>query len=102
MTVYKALRELNIRPGQIVAISGAGDGLGALAIQYAKAMKLRVLAIDTKEKESHCRYLGTNFFVDSSNEDKVVKRVKKVSTPLLSSPSNLFHSSIPKVAHMEQ
>jgi len=45
--VYKGLKESGARPGQTVAIVGAGGGLGSLAQQYAKAMGLRVIAIDT-------------------------------------------------------
>ena len=46
ITVYKGLKEAQVRPGQTVAIVGAGGGLGSLAQQYAKAMGLRVIAID--------------------------------------------------------
>jgi propanol-preferring alcohol dehydrogenase len=59
ITVYKGLKEANARPGQLVAIVGAGGGLGALAQQYAKAMGLRVLAIDTgDEKKQMCEMMG--------------------------------------------
>ena len=51
ITVYKSLKTANLRPGQWVAISGAAGGLGSLAVQYAKAIGLRVLGIDGgKEK----------------------------------------------------
>ncbi|KAJ5211575.1 Polyketide synthase enoylreductase [Penicillium cinerascens] len=43
-----------------VAIVGAGGGLGSLAQQYAKAMGLRVVAIDGgDEKRVMCEQLGT-------------------------------------------
>lgn len=45
MTVYKALKQARLSVGQWVAITGAGGGLGHLAVQYAVAMGLRVLAI---------------------------------------------------------
>jgi len=45
-TVYKALKECNVRPGQFVVIAGAGGGLGHLAVQYAKSMGMRVIALD--------------------------------------------------------
>ena len=38
ITVYKALKEADMRAGQWVCISGAAGGLGSLAVQYAKAM----------------------------------------------------------------
>ena len=43
---HRGLKESGARPGQSVAIVGAGGGLGSLAQQYAKAMGLRVIAID--------------------------------------------------------
>lgn len=60
LTVYKGLKESNARPGQTVAIVGAGGGLGAMAQQYAKAMGLRVVAIDGgDEKRELCEKLGS-------------------------------------------
>lgn len=59
LTVYKGLKESGIRPGQTVAIVGAGGGLGSLALQYAKAMGLQVVAIDGgDEKKAMCEKLG--------------------------------------------
>src|SRR5262250_3338751 len=46
VTTYKALKETRTRPGEWVVISGAGGGLGHVAIQYAKAMGLHVAAVD--------------------------------------------------------
>ena len=48
VTSYKGIKETNARPGEWIAISGAG-GLGHLAIQYAKVMGLRVCAIDVDD-----------------------------------------------------
>lgn len=48
VTAYKGIRETGARPGQWLAISGIG-GLGHLAVQYANAMGLRVVAIDVAE-----------------------------------------------------
>ena len=45
VTVYKGLKMTEARPGQWVAISGIG-GLGHVAVQYARAMGLRVAAVD--------------------------------------------------------
>ena len=45
VTTYKGLKETEARPGEWVAISGVG-GLGHVAIQYAKAMGLKVVALD--------------------------------------------------------
>jgi propanol-preferring alcohol dehydrogenase len=50
VTVYKGLKETEARPGQWVAISGIG-GLGHIAVQYARAMGLRVLAVDIDDSK---------------------------------------------------
>ena len=45
ITVYRALKYSKTHIGDWVAIPGAGGGLGHLAVQYATAMGLRVVAI---------------------------------------------------------
>ena len=77
ITVYKGLKESNARPGQTVAVVGAGGGLGSLACQYAKAMGLQVIAIDTgEEKEAMVKKLGAYAFVDFTKSSDVVKDVQ--------------------------
>merc|ERR1712000_608459 len=46
ITVYKGLKESGAKPGDTIAIVGAGGGLGTMAVQYASAMGLHVIAID--------------------------------------------------------
>ncbi|RNL84227.1 alcohol dehydrogenase AdhP [Halostreptopolyspora alba] len=50
VTVYKGLKCTGVRPGQWVVISGIG-GLGHLAVQYAVAMGMRVIAVDIAEEK---------------------------------------------------
>jgi len=65
VTVYKAVRDANTRLGDWVVIPGAGGGLGHLAIQYAVAKGLRVVAVDTGEKKrTACLDLGAEKFID--------------------------------------
>ncbi|CCH61398.1 hypothetical protein TBLA_0E03440 [Henningerozyma blattae CBS 6284] len=65
VTVYKALKSADLAAGQWVAISGACGGLGSLAIQFAKAMGLRVLGIDGgEEKKKMFHELGGEVFLD--------------------------------------
>lgn len=81
LTVYKALKESNARPGQQIAIAGAGGGLGVFALQYAKAMGLHPIAIDGGEAKGEvCRKLGAQAFVDFSKAGvDVVEEVRKAS-----------------------
>ena len=77
ITVYKGLKESGARPGQTVAIVGAGGGLGSLACQYAKAMSLQVIAIDTgDDKKEMTSKLGAEHFVDFAKSQNVVKDVQ--------------------------
>jgi len=63
ITTYKGIKQTEARPGEWVAISGAG-GLGHLAIQYAKAMGLLVCAIDIDDgKLAHATRLGADFVI---------------------------------------
>ncbi|KAG7453245.1 mannitol-1-phosphate dehydrogenase M1PDH1 [Guyanagaster necrorhizus] len=77
LTVYRALKESRARIGNWIAISGAGGGLGHLAIQYAVAMGLRVIAIDTSdEKRDLCLSLGAETFIDFMKGKDLVEEVK--------------------------
>lgn len=71
ITTYKGIKETEARPGQWIAISGIG-GLGHLGIQYAKAMGLRVCAIDIDEgKLAHAKKLGAELVVNARTADAV-------------------------------
>ncbi|KAF5092131.1 hypothetical protein D0Z03_003031 [Geotrichum reessii] len=76
ITVYKALKVADISPGEWVAITGAGGGLGSLAIQYAKAMGFRVIGIDTGDAKAElCKSLGAEAFVDFLTTKDIVKDI---------------------------
>src|SRR5271154_5272773 len=69
ITTYKGVKETGARPGEWIAISGAG-GLGHLAIQYAKAMGLQVCAVDIDDgKLAHATRLGADFVVNAKTGD---------------------------------
>jgi propanol-preferring alcohol dehydrogenase len=95
ITVYKGLKESGAKPGQTVAIVGAGGeildilryefvanqtegGLGSLAQQYAKAMGLQVVAIDTgaDKRDMSLNDLGASAFVDFKESKDVVADVR--------------------------
>jgi propanol-preferring alcohol dehydrogenase len=81
LTVYKGLKESGARPGQFVAIVGAGGGLGSMALQYARAMGLHTIAIDGgSEKEKMCKELGASAYVDFTTSKNVIDDVK-AATP---------------------
>ena len=81
ITVYKGLKESGARPGDSVAIVGAGGGLGSMAVQYAKAMGLHSIAIDGgAEKGEMTKRLGATAYVDFMSSKDIVADVK-AATP---------------------
>jgi alcohol dehydrogenase, propanol-preferring len=71
VTTYKGLKETEARPGEWVAILGIG-GLGHVAVQYAKAMGLHVVALDVAaEKLALARAAGADVAVDARSADAV-------------------------------
>ena len=73
VTVYKGLKETECKPGDWVVVSGIG-GLGHMAVQYARAMGYRVIAVDIADpKLELAKKLGAEITVDASAEDPVEK-----------------------------
>jgi propanol-preferring alcohol dehydrogenase len=73
VTVYKGLKELEAKPGDWVAVSGIG-GLGHMAVQYAKAMGLHVVAVDIAEdKLKLARDLGADLTFNAVDQDPVAE-----------------------------
>ena len=71
VTSYKGLKETGARPGEWVVISGVG-GLGHLAVQYAKAMGLKVCAVDVDDRKlEHAKRLGADALVNAKHGDPV-------------------------------
>ncbi|KAF8753859.1 Zinc-binding dehydrogenase [Rhizoctonia solani] len=84
VTVFKAIKQAGTQPGDIIVISGAGGGLGHLAIQYAiNGFGLRVIALDTgDEKKALCQKLGAEAFVDFKSSSDLIEEIKKVADGL--------------------
>ncbi|KAF8209459.1 chaperonin 10-like protein [Mycena galopus ATCC 62051] len=77
VTIYKALKETNPQLGKWIAIPGAGGGLGHLGVQYAVAMGMRVIAIDTGDaKRDLCLKLGAEKWVDFKTSTNLIQDVK--------------------------
>jgi alcohol dehydrogenase, propanol-preferring len=73
VTTYRGLKRSNTRPGQWVAVLGIG-GLGHIAVQYAKAMGMRVAAVDVAvDKLRLAKSLGAEVTVDATKGDPVAK-----------------------------
>jgi propanol-preferring alcohol dehydrogenase len=78
VTVYKGLKETEVKPGEWVAVSGVG-GLGHMAVQYAKAMGMHVAAIDVHpEKLALAAELGAEIVLDASEADPAAELQKRI------------------------
>lgn len=78
VTVYKGLKEAEVRPGEWVAVSGIG-GLGHMAVQYAKAMGMHVAAIDIHgDKLALAARLGAEITIDARQVDPAAELQKRI------------------------
>ncbi len=78
VTVYKGLKETEVKPGQWVAVSGIG-GLGHMAVQYAKAMGMHVVAVDVgADKLALAKSLGADMTVNAAEADPVAEVTQAV------------------------
>ncbi|KAL0580049.1 hypothetical protein V5O48_001984 [Marasmius crinis-equi] len=103
LTVYRALKQSNTKAGQWIAITGAGGGLGHLAVQFAVHKGLRVIAIGThslvlsrktsnlyeadradtgSEKKELCTKLGAERWVDFKESKNLVQDVMEAADGL--------------------
>lgn len=77
ITVFNSMRNSGVKPGSVVAVQGIG-GLGHLAIQYAKRMGFRTVAISgTNSKRDLAMELGADEFFNDREHD-VVKELQKM------------------------
>lgn len=99
ITVYKALKEANVKPGQWVCISGAAGGLGSLAIQYAKAMGLRVIGIDGGPGKEELFYsLGGEKFIDFTKFSTNNLMVRAIQEATQGGPHGVINVSVSDAA----
>ena len=69
VTTYKGIKETEARPGEWLGVSGVG-GLGHVAVQYAKAMGLHVVAVDVADdKLQLARTHGADVTVNATTPD---------------------------------
>ena len=77
VTTYKGIKETEARPGEWIVISGIG-GLGHVAVQYAKAMGLHIVALDvTEEKLALARSLGADIAVNGRTPNAIEEVLKE-------------------------
>ncbi|KAI9717302.1 MAG: hypothetical protein M1812_004829 [Candelaria pacifica] len=82
VTTYAALRKSGAKSGQWVVISGAGGGLGHIAVQLSsRGMSQRVIGIDHGSKEKLVYDSGAEAFIDLTKHDdkSIVEEVKNIT-----------------------
>ncbi|KAJ3310955.1 hypothetical protein HDU76_003238, partial [Blyttiomyces sp. JEL0837] len=73
LTCFNAIRNMNVKPGELVAVQGIG-GLGHLAIQICQKMGLKTVAISSgAAKKPLSLQLGAQLYIDASTSDPVVE-----------------------------
>ncbi|KAK5052105.1 hypothetical protein LTR84_002909 [Exophiala bonariae] len=59
----------------------AGGGLGHFAVQYARVMGMRVIAVDEgDDKAVFCKELGAEEFIDFKKTPNIASQVQKITT----------------------
>ncbi|HEX2526978.1 MAG TPA: alcohol dehydrogenase AdhP [Geminicoccus sp.] len=78
VTVYKGLKETEVKPGEWVVVSGIG-GLGHMAVQYARAMGMHVAAVDIhQDKLDLATKLGADLVVNAKETDPVAEIQRRI------------------------
>ncbi|WWD17603.1 hypothetical protein CI109_102044 [Kwoniella shandongensis] len=80
ITAYKCVQNCNIKPGEWLVVIGAGGGMGHLAVQYARVVGARVIAIDGGDHKRHfCLSLGAEQYIDFKTVPSIVDEVQRIT-----------------------
>ncbi|ORY69036.1 chaperonin 10-like protein [Pseudomassariella vexata] len=101
ITAYHAVKGCNLQEGQWIAIVGCG-GLGHLAIQYAKAMKLKTIGLDISNAQLEAvKTLGADIVINTMEEPNYEAKIKELTNggchaAAVFSASNAAYETAPK------
>ncbi|PSN68626.1 GroES-like protein [Corynespora cassiicola Philippines] len=101
ITAYHAVKGCELDSGRWIAIVGCG-GLGHLAVQYAKAMGLKVIGIDVSDSQLQAvKELGADATINTLKEPDFQIKVKRITSggcdaAAVFSASNMAYESAPK------
>ncbi|PRT55918.1 Alcohol dehydrogenase 1 [Wickerhamiella sorbophila] len=76
VTVYKAIKEAHIIPGQVIALWGLG-GLGSLAVQIAKSYNCKIIALDVNDRQlEFAKANGADHVINSRDGVAAAKEIQ--------------------------
>ncbi|KAF5716587.1 alcohol dehydrogenase [Fusarium globosum] len=79
LTAYNAIKQCNLTLGDTVAIIGVG-GVGQMAVQYAKAMRLKVIAVDTNGHQlDTAKILKADYTINPETCPKYANDIRKLT-----------------------
>lgn len=85
LTVYRAIKKANVKPGQRVAIFGVG-GLGHHAVQIAKSFGAEVIAVDVADdKLEFAQSLGADKTVNAAGAVKAIRGMGRAHAVVVTS-----------------
>jgi NADPH:quinone reductase-like Zn-dependent oxidoreductase len=76
LTVRLALDQLNLRPGQMLAVTGAAGAVGGYAVELGVADGLRVIAVAGPRDEALVKQMGASVFIPRG--DDAAQRIRAV------------------------
>ncbi|KAG9242579.1 chaperonin 10-like protein [Calycina marina] len=80
-TIYSSIIASELKPGDWAVFPGGGGGVGHMGVQLAKAMGMRVIAIDGgAEKRALCEKLGAEEFIDYTTVESVEAEVLRITS----------------------
>jgi NADPH:quinone reductase-like Zn-dependent oxidoreductase len=96
LTAIQALRDkAKIQEGQTILINGASGGVGHIAVQIAKLMKAKTIAIASKRSESFLQQFEPDIFLDYTSNN-ILELDKKVDVFF----DVIGNYSFPKTKHL--
>ncbi|OTA92558.1 hypothetical protein M434DRAFT_74421 [Hypoxylon sp. CO27-5] len=80
-TIWRGVRMAGLKPGEWLAIVGAGGGLGHLGVQFARAMGVRVVGVDARDEGLRLsKEAGADVILDARmGRAQVVGEVQRVT-----------------------
>lgn len=80
VTAYRMLRtKANVKEGEKVLVTGAGGGIGTVAVQMAKKMGATVIALTSSEKIDRLRNLDVDYCLDYKKDSEWDKTANELT-----------------------